>query len=208
MGAVKALLFDLDGVLADTAGVHYEALAWALAEKGAALSREEHDREFHGLNTAQKLAALTASGRLPAEAASEVAALKRMKTGELLASRCSPGPAAAALASLKSSGFRLAVVSNSEPGTVRRALALCGLDGLFEFSLSSADAPSPKPSPAIYLEALRRLGLAAGECLAFEDSGAGLESARCAGIRAVRVASPADLTENFIRAAAEGAEGK
>jgi HAD superfamily hydrolase (TIGR01509 family) len=83
--------------------------------------------------------------------------------------------------------FRLGVASSSNRQVIDVVLAEAGIDGLFEATVSSEEVERGKPAPDVYLEAARRLGLAATRCAAIEDSANGLRSARAAGMYVVAI---------------------
>ena len=90
MNQIKAVLFDMDGVLIDAREWHYEALNRALALLGYEISRYEHLTTFDGLPTARKLQMLTVERGLPAELHAFINSLKQQYTLELVATSCKP----------------------------------------------------------------------------------------------------------------------
>jgi mannitol-1-/sugar-/sorbitol-6-/2-deoxyglucose-6-phosphatase len=87
-------------------------------------------------------------------------------------------------------GWRVALASNSPAVLCHLVLRQLGIASRFEVVVSADDVPQGKPDPAIYLLAARRLGMSPAECLAFEDSLAGVRAAHAAGIRVVAIPSP------------------
>lgn len=207
MATIKAVIFDLDGVLVDAGAWHYQAFSRALAGHGFALSREEHDRSYDGLPTGEKLKLLSAEKGLPAQLYPAINELKQRYTIELINSRCRPREEQVEmLARLKSEKYKLAVASNSRRNTVELVLSRAGLLGCLDFYLSSQDVAAPKPAPEIYLAAFNRLGLAPGDCLALEDHPAGLAAAAGAGAHAARVGSAGEVTYAFVKSRILAAE--
>lgn len=94
-------------------------------------------------------------------------------------------------------GLRLAVASNSSHAHVDEHLAARGLLRRFETVVCRDDVARGKPEPDVYLEVLRRLGVAAGEAVAFEDSVPGHAAAAAAGLRVVVVPNPVTRDERF-----------
>lgn len=199
MGTIKAVIFDLDGVLADASDWHFQALARALSDHGFTLDREEHLRHCEGLPTMEKLKILSSAKGLPAKLHGPINELKQRYTIELIMRNCLPCEAHIEMLSrLRSENYRLAVASNAVRKTIELVLSRCGLSAYFEFYLSSQDVPEPKPSPLIYRAAFLKLKLEPCECLVLEDHPAGLKAARDSGARVVRVENIKDVCYAFI----------
>jgi HAD superfamily hydrolase (TIGR01509 family) len=98
-------------------------------------------------------------------------------------------------------GLRLAIASSSSAWWVNGHLERLGLDGRFSVVCTKECAPRSKPDPGVYRCAIERLGFAAGEALAFEDSQAGVEAAKSAGLQVVAV--PGSFTEEMDFSAAD-----
>lgn len=190
---IRAVLFDMDGVLVDAREWHFEALTRALALVGFEVSREDHTR-YDGLPTFRKLELITRDYGLPREHHSFLAERKQFFTMEIVDSRCKPDPLhEQTLAHLKQNGFRLAVCSNSKLQTVKEMLDRKRLLPYLDFYLSHQDVPKPKPDPGIYQEAMRRMGLSPDECLVVEDNVHGILAAKAAGARLMVVRSVEDV---------------
>jgi sugar-phosphatase len=106
----------------------------------------------------------------------------------------------AAIALFERCGLRLAIASSSP---LRLIDAVCDRLGLTRITVrcSAMDEARGKPAPDVYLTAARRLGVAAANCLALEDSPAGVASARSAGMRCVAVPDPLLATDPRYREA-------
>lgn len=206
MGRIEAIIFDLDGVLVDAREWHYDSLNRALALFGFEITRGEHESALDGLPTREKLAYLTAVRAFPPGLHRITNELKQVYTRELIAVHCHPVfTIEHALASLRAEGYRLAVCSNSVRASVDLMLDRSSIQQHFEFTLSNEDVETAKPSPAIFLEASRRLDVPPERCLVIEDSPHGLAAARSAGARVMHVADPTEVRlqaiRDFIRAA-------
>src|SRR6476620_8909923 len=111
---IKAVLFDMDGVLIDARDWHYEALNKALGIFGMTIGRDAHLATFDGLPTRRKLEILSASRGLPPGLPGFLNGLKQASTLEIIHARCRPRfQHQYALAALKRAGYRLAVCSNA-----------------------------------------------------------------------------------------------
>ncbi|GAA2638811.1 HAD family hydrolase [Streptomyces axinellae] len=91
---------------------------------------------------------------------------------------------------LRSAGLPLGIASAADGAWVRRWLTRYGLSRHFTAVVTGDDVPARKPDPAVYREALHRLGIPAGACVAFEDSLSGVAAARAAGVTVVAVPTP------------------
>jgi beta-phosphoglucomutase len=202
---IKAILFDMDGVLIEARDWHYDALNDALRLFGCEISRDQHLAEYDGLPTRTKLERLTSIGRLPAALHDLVNARKQRRTLELIQERCRPVfQHQYALRRLREDGYRLGVCSNSVRQTVEMMTDQAGLAPYLELRLSNDDVARPKPDPEIYTSAMKMLGVAPGECLVVEDNDHGLQAARASGAHVLAVGSPADVRyERIVQAVRE-----
>jgi len=200
MDRIKAVIFDLDGVLVDSADWHYQALSRALANHGFSLPREEHARHYEGLPTREKLRLLSSEKGLPAALHAPVNELKQRYTLELITRNCRPRAShIEMLARLKAENYRLAVASNSIRKTIEAALAGSGIAGSFDFCLSNQDVSRPKPDPQIYQDAFAKLKMEPGECLILEDHPAGLKAAYASGAHVAKVENIKAVCYAFIK---------
>jgi len=183
----EAVLFDFDGVIADTENVHVAAWQRTLARSGyelsdaaAARSAEVDDRAF--------LVELFARRKVEG---ADVEGWIRLKEGlaeALLADapRIYPG-VVALVRGLRSDGIRLGIVTTTRRRNVEIVLASAGQADAFEVIIAKEDVSAFKPAPEGYKAALDKLGIPASRAIAVEDSPSGLESARAAGLRVVAV---------------------
>lgn len=179
---IKAIIFDMDGVLIEAKDWHYEALNRALKLFGYSISRYEHLVTYNGLPTRKKLEMLTLERGLPRELHSFINEMKQIYTMEIVHAQCKPRFVHEyALSHLKNAGLRLAVASNSIRNTVDVMMKKAGLDRYMDVSMSNEDVTQAKPDPAIYLETIKRLGVPASECLVVEDNENGIKAAQAAG---------------------------
>lgn len=207
MSRIKAILFDLDGVLVDARDWHFIAFNEALRPFGLQIGREEHEDRFDGLPTRLKLATLADEGRLPSDVHPLVLRAKQVATRRLILDRCRPDPEKKEmLRGLKNRGLRLGVCSNSSRESLRLMLEGAGLVPYFGCALSADDVARPKPAPDIYLEAMTRLRVEPGETVIVEDGAYGVESARRAGGRVLKVGSIAEVGLARVRDFIESAE--
>jgi HAD superfamily hydrolase (TIGR01509 family) len=205
---IKAVIFDMDGVLIDAKDWHYEALNRALSLFGMEISRYDHLVTYDGLPTKKKLKMLTMERGLPAALHDFLNDLKQKFTMELVATRCRPTFAHQyALAKLRAQGMPLAVCSNSVRSTIELMMRRAALLDYLEFFLSNQDVAKGKPDPEIYVKAMDRLGLQPEQCLIVEDNPNGIAAGKASGAFVLEVASVTDVNLENILAAISHFEG-
>ena len=198
---IKAVIFDMDGVLIEAKDWHYEALNRALRLFGLEISRYEHLTTFDGLPTKRKLQILSAQGNLPPELHEFLNDMKQRYTMEIVNTQCKPRfNHEYALSKLRAQGYRLAVCSNSIRDTIDVMMRKAALDQYLEFFVSNQDVSKPKPDPEMYNVAIARMGLAPSECLIVEDNENGIKAARASGGQVMEVTDVNDVTYAAISA--------
>lgn len=208
MTIIKAIVFDMDGVLIDAKEWHYCALNRALNIFGEEIGRGEHNSTFDGLPTKAKLQVLSKQGRIPSGMHNFLNELKQKYTMEIMVSQCRPNFVHQhALSKLKSEGYSLAVASNSIRNTVRAMMDLSALTQYLDFYLSNDDVAKSKPSPDIYLLALEKLGLKPSEVIVLEDNNHGFEAARAANCNLLEIKNVDEVNYKNIRSFISRLEG-
>jgi len=209
MGKIKAIVFDMDGVLIDAREWHYNALNRALALLGIEINRYDHLVTFDGLPTKKKLQMLTLERGLPEELHGFINDLKQQYTLEIVYSQCKPVfHHQYALSLLKQQGYRMALCSNSIRQTIEMMMEKASLMTYMDFYLSNQDVKLAKPDPEIYVSAISKMGLTPGECLILEDNENGIKAARDSGANVLVVSSPSDVTYANIMQRIRDLEGK
>lgn len=190
---IKAVIFDMDGVLIDAKEWHYEALNRALDLFGMEISRYDHLVTYDGLPTRMKLQMLSLERGLPSSLHDFINEIKQVYTLETVYAKCKPTFFHQyAITKLKADGYEMAVCSNSVPQSIEMMLQRADLLKYFKFYLSNQDVQNPKPHPEIYTSAINRLGLTPDECLVVEDNPNGIKAARDSGAHLLCVS---DVTE-------------
>ena len=179
---IKAILFDMDGVLIEAKEWHYEALNRALKLFGMPISRFDHLNSFDGLPTLKKLELLSLERGLPKELHEFINEMKQKFTMEIVHSRCKPTFVHEyALSNLKDMGYKLAVCSNSVRNTVETMMKRSALSGYLDYMMSNEDVSRGKPDPEMYVKSMEHFGLKPSECLIIEDNENGIKAARESG---------------------------
>ncbi|MFV8270507.1 HAD family hydrolase [Flavobacterium sp. GT2N3] len=198
---IKAVIFDMDGVLIDARDWHYESLNKALALFGTEINRYDHLVTFDGLPTKKKLEMLSLEGGLPVKLHDFINDLKQEYTWEIVYTTCKPiFHHRYALSKLKNDGYFLAVCSNSVRKTIDLMMERSGLMPYLDFFLSNQDVERGKPDPEIYTKAINKLGLQPSECLIVEDNQNGVKAALASGAHLLKVENPDDVTyQNIVK---------
>jgi beta-phosphoglucomutase-like phosphatase (HAD superfamily) len=191
---IKAIIFDMDGVLIDAKDWHYESLNKALGIFGNEISRYDHLVTFDGLPTKKKLEMLSLEGGFPNGLHSFVNDLKQQYTMDIVYSKCKPVfQHQYALSKLKNLGYNLAVCSNSIRNTIETMMDKSGLAPYLDFIISNQDVKQGKPDPEMYNKAISKLGLEPSECLIVEDNDNGIKAALASGANLLKVENPDDV---------------
>jgi HAD superfamily hydrolase (TIGR01509 family) len=203
MAAIRALIFDFDGLIVDTETPLIDAYAEVHAAHGVPFDRSAFLRSvghadysfdpWHGFSPHADRAALEQE--------------RRQRKDQLLAHQPVLPGVGPLLDAARASGLHIGLASNSQHDWVEPQLKRLRLHDRFEFFACREDAPSPKPEPDLYKLVLNRFGLRGHEAIAFEDSQTGVLAAKRANCRVVAVPNastahhdfkPADLRVNSL----------
>jgi HAD superfamily hydrolase (TIGR01509 family) len=208
---IRAVIFDMDGVLIEAKDWHYEALNKALRLFGYEIKRHEHLTTYDGLSTRQKLEMLTVERGFPVELHAFVNEMKQVYTMDIVHTQCKPKFLHEyALAKLKLKGYKLAVASNSIRSTIEVMMNRACLGQYLDFFLSNQDVIKSKPDAEIYTKAISKLNLKPEECLIVEDNENGIKAAVASGAHVLIVKDSSEVRfdniMNYIKKVGE--EGK
>jgi beta-phosphoglucomutase len=182
-----AVLWDLDGTLVDSEEYHWISWRDTMAEEAAPVTRAQFLETF-GLRNDEILPAWLGPGAT-AERIQRVSDAKEVLYRELVRSgdlRPLPG-AAEWVHRLGEQGWRQAIASSAPRENVDVVLEALGLARRFDAVVSAEDVTAGKPDPQVFLKAAQRLGIAPARCVVVEDSAAGVEGARRAGMKSIGV---------------------
>jgi beta-phosphoglucomutase len=194
-GALQAIVFDFDGVIANSEPLHLQAFQQALATEGIELSAADYYSRYLGYDDVGAFAAL-ASDRgiaMTDRRITELVALKGVKLQEMMHASSVLFPGALDFVQRAAAAVPIAIASGALRHEIDEIVTAAGIATLFTTIVASGDTPQSKPSPAPYALAFRRLREQTGRaleprrCVAIEDSRWGLESAQGAGLRCVGV---------------------
>lgn len=201
MSSIRAIVFDMDGVLIDAKEWHFEAFNRALGLFGHAISRFEHTSRYDGLPTRDKLQMLTEERGFPVGLHRVVNRMKQLYTLEIAAEKCRPNTGhLRTLYRLKQEGFLLGLASNSIRQTVDVLMQKSCLDQLLSFTISNEDVTHAKPDPEIYRKAMELAGVDPDQTLVLEDNPHGLAAAQASGAHVLKIETVDDVNYANIRA--------
>ena len=191
--AGRAVLWDLDGTLVDSAEFHWLAWQEIMSAEGAPITREQFEASF-GRRNASFLPEWLGPGA-PAERVERVGDAKEARYRRYIAERgCEALPGAAAwVERLHRDGWWQAVASSAPRRNIEAVLDGLGLRGFFQAIVSAEDVRVGKPDPRVFLLAAERLGVPAARSVVVEDAAAGIEAARRAGMRCIGISRGAPL---------------
>jgi beta-phosphoglucomutase family hydrolase len=189
MNEIKAVLWDVDGTLVDSAGYHWESWVETLAREGFELTRARFEGSF-GQRNDEILRDYFGPG-IAAEEVARISLAKETSYRALLrAGGIEPLPGVRLwLERLRAGGWRQAIATSAPTANVRAILDALGLESFFDAVASAEDVERGKPDPQIFLAAAAKVGAPAASCVVVEDAPAGVEAARRAGMRCVGVLS-------------------
>lgn len=197
---MKLIVFDLDGVIADTKEMHYEALNLALKEidDKYVISFEEHLKKFDGLKTSKKLSILTSERGLPKELYKKINDRKQELTINLFSNLKKNDRMIDILKSLRDDGYTIGCCTNCIARTAYTALASVGVLPYIDIVLTNDDVKNAKPHPEIYWKIMSMLSVIPEEVLIIEDSPQGLAAAYRSGAKVLRVDDSQDVSYDKI----------
>ena len=194
---IKACIFDLDGVIVDTAIYHYQA--WKRLANQLGFDFTEHDNEkLKGVSRTKSLQLILGWGGVTKTEAEqeELATLKNTWYVEMIShmtpDEILPG-AKEFLQTCRNSGLKTALGSASKNSMT--ILEKIKLVDMFDAIIDGNKVSKPKPDPEVFLKGAEEVNVEPAHCVVFEDAIAGIEAALNGGMKAVGVGSPEVLTE-------------
>jgi beta-phosphoglucomutase len=200
---LRAIVFDFDGVIANSEPLHFRGYRDVLAGEGIPLTEHDYYTRYLGFDDVGAFEAIgsAAGANWTRTQIGELVARKALRLEALERDVSVLFPGAADLVRRASALMPIAIASGARGEEIRRVLVREQLSACFTAIVAAEDTPVSKPAPDPYLHAVALLRSACGpdlrasECVAIEDSHWGLESARAAGLRTVAVASTYSVDE-------------
>ena len=192
MGTIRACIFDLDGVVVDTAKYHY--LAWKrLANELGFDFSEEHNEKLKGVSRMESLRILLEVGGIALSMQDQLVLADKKNNwykeyiGKMTPEEVLPG-AISFFTELKSHGIKLGLGSASKNAST--ILERTNLMEWFDAIIDGNKTQKAKPDPEVFLLGAKALDTKPSECIVFEDAEAGIEAALNAGMRSVGIGDP------------------
>ena len=185
----RAVLWDMDGTLLDSAEYHWLSWREVLAAEGFELTRKRFTESFGRRNDATLRAYF--GEEFPLSEVERIGAIKESRYREMVRKQgveLLPG-VGGWLARLKADGWRQALASSASLLNVEAILGSLNVGDFFDAIVSAEDVQTGKPDPEVFLVAAARVSATPARCVVIEDAPAGLEAARLAGMRTIGVLS-------------------
>jgi beta-phosphoglucomutase family hydrolase len=196
---IKAVIFDMDGVIVDSEPIHIEAEKQVLLKHGVKITTEEL-RTYTGTTAEFEFNDLIRKYELDTTAKT-LFDEKEVIMFRLLEERTEPTKGVIDLIKeLKQEGFKLGIATSGHRKLAHYYLRRLGLESFFDTVVCAEDITRSKPDPEIFLKAAQRLGIEPSECVAIEDAKFGVEAAKRAGMRAVGYRNPSSGNQDLSKA--------
>jgi len=183
---LKAVLWDMDGVIADTGPYHFQAWQETFKKKGIHFTAEDFKRRFGQRN--DTIIRSIIGGCLSQDEIDIIASEKEAEYRRRVAHTVKPLPGAIELIKLlKEHGAKTAIASSAPMENIQLILSDLGIDNCFDTIVWGREVAEGKPSPQVFLLAARKLGVQPQECVVVEDAVAGVAAAKRAGMKCVAV---------------------
>lgn len=197
---IKAIIFDLDGVIADTQQHHAQIESEILNRFGVVVSPEEITKKYAGIRTEDFLKQLLAGKKVDFDI-KKIMAEKWQRINEICRTKLVEVPGASSLIKTAyNSNLKLAVASASSADFVRMVLKKLKIIKYFSVFVSADEVGKGKPNPDVFLLAARKLLVSSQNCVVIEDSLNGMLAAKAAGMKCIGLTknkkAPADLIIN------------
>jgi HAD superfamily hydrolase (TIGR01509 family) len=185
--SIKAIIFDVDGVIFDSERIHVEAWHRVFGKRGITLDGKVYAAGV-GVEDGKFLTALQKQGVIPSTLSPDALIAEKLPALlEIAEHGASFLPGMKKFLYALSKRYTLAAASNSYEDFVMRLIEKGGIGDLFACILTRKDAKNPKPAPDIYLLCAARLGVKPKECCVVEDSPVGIKAAKAAGMKCAAV---------------------
>ncbi|MEQ9620099.1 MAG: HAD family phosphatase [Deltaproteobacteria bacterium] len=202
---LKAVIFDFDGIIADTEPVHMRAFQLALDEKGISLTRKDYYEKYLAYDDKTLFRTVLEEGEHTHDEIliSDLMDRKSDHYEALIKGNIKILPGAGDFIRNVAAKYSLAIGSGALRGEILHILQFAGIDDYFDVIVSAEDVQQCKPAPDVFLEALRRLNtkrshsetITSSECLVVEDSVSGVRAAISAGMKCLAVTNSCSAQE-------------
>ncbi|MDD5055855.1 MAG: HAD family phosphatase [Candidatus Peribacteraceae bacterium] len=186
-----AIIFDMDGVLADTERIHAAAECEVLKNHGIAFNADDLSKQYAGMPESAIWPAVFSAQKKPMPPIESLMNEKFEVFKNMVKSGIPPMPGAQDLIKLlKINGIPIGVASSAEPQYIELVLTELRLKHLFNAITASAEVMHGKPAPDIFLKAASKLGVDPQHCIVIEDARSGTLAAKAAGMKCIGLQYP------------------
>ena len=183
---LEAVLWDLDGVIADTGIYHYQAWQDVFGKRGVTFTEEQFMRHFGQRH--DTIIRTTLGNNISAEEFNAITSEKQENYRRRVVNNIRPLPGAVELIrSLNQHGIKTAIASSAPPENIEIIIRGLGIHDCFQAIARGTEVAEGKPNPEVFLLAAEKLGVEPGSCVVIEDAIAGVAAARKAGMKCVAV---------------------
>jgi beta-phosphoglucomutase family hydrolase len=190
---LEAVLWDMDGVIADTADYHYGAWRDVFKERGVAFSKADFMRHFGQRH--DTIIKFALGDELSPEEISTIAKKKQALYRERISKNIVPLPGAIELIKLLNKNkIKTAIATSAVPKNIDVILEGLGIQDSFQAIASGTEVAEGKPSPQIFQLAATKLNVRPADCVVIEDAVAGVKAAKKAGMKCVAVTNSHPVT--------------
>lgn len=194
---IKAVLFDMDGLMVDTEPLHLQAFNKALEKYGKHLTEEENTKRYIGTPDIDGAKDMVVRFNLPISA-KELVLTKQENTKQLLRNNIVAQPGLVALmTNLHKNGYKIAIASSSRLENIQTVIDGLKITSLIGALASTDEVEHGKPAPDVYLLAAKKLGVNPSECLVLEDAPKGVQAGKVAGMVVFAIPSQYTKGEDF-----------
>lgn len=184
----KTILWDMDGVIADSQSFHFAAWQETFAKSGVKFTREDFTKLFGTRN--DFIIGITMGKEFPEGDVKIMVQEKEENFRRKATGSIKPFPGVVRLLNaIKRGKFKLGLVSSAPKENIDLVLGELNLEGIFDCIVFGQEVSESKPSPQIYLLAARKLKVTPNDCLVIEDSPLGVKAAKTAGMKCVAIAN-------------------
>ncbi len=185
-GKLEAVLWDLDGVIADTGDYHYRAWQDVFGQRGVTFTKEDFMRHFGRRH--DTIIRFALGDDISREEFDIITREKQENYRRIVADNIKPLPGAIELIkSLNNHRIKTAIASSAPLENIEIIIRGLGIYDCFQAIAWGTEVPEGKPSPQIFLLAARKLGVEPGNCVVIEDAIAGVSAAKQAGMKCIAV---------------------
>ncbi|MBI4285630.1 MAG: HAD family phosphatase [Chloroflexi bacterium] len=186
MSEARAVIWDMDGVIVDTARYHFQSWQFAFHKRGVSFTREDFRRNFGRRNDA--IVRTIMGENVPPDEIRAIARDKEENFRQIVAPHVKALPGAVSLIkALREQGFKMAIASSAPPENIKLLTSGLGIIDYFQQVVSGREVAESKPSPQLFLLAAQKLEVPPARCVVIEDAVAGVAAAKRAGMQCIAV---------------------